>query len=103
MESGPQFLTEQPVDEPVTGDRLFPGELLADDDELEVGLGARGDAVHVALVDHLKVEGREGLFNLRLDALAATHAATSLLLAPAARGGVVRGSSQYRQIPANIC
>jgi hypothetical protein len=40
--------------EPVAGDKRLHGlELVADDQDLEVGLGPHGNVVHVRLVHHL--------------------------------------------------
>ena len=48
-------------------------ETIADDHHLEVGLGIRGNAVHVTLVDHVQQRWLELLTELLLDLLLHVH------------------------------
>jgi hypothetical protein len=67
MDASSELLGEQRVDAAVARDERLTVEERADDDDLEVGLGALGHAVHAALVEDLEVLRRERHGELALD------------------------------------
>jgi len=57
VESGIEFAPEQGIDSAVPGEKTCPQEVIADDGDLEMGFGTRGDAVHVTLVHQFQMQG----------------------------------------------
>ena len=55
MQATIELFRQDAVDPLVAAEERLVPELLGNDDQLEVGLGARRHGVHMALVDHLEV------------------------------------------------
>ena len=73
MQAGGEFVSQQTIDEAMSGEGLESREVIANDQQLEVGLSIRGRIVLGSFVDQLQMERAKLAGNLILDALGTTH------------------------------
>jgi hypothetical protein len=73
MQALVELIGKQRVEPAMAFDQRQLLEARAHDQELEMGLGALRDGVHIALIDHVQIQGPQGLLDPALDTLLTAH------------------------------